>query len=249
MSNYDPHVPEGIRLQKVLAQAGVGSRRACEDLIARGKVQVNGRRVTELGTRVDPQTAIIHVRGKRVFLDDSHLTLVLNKPRGVVSTMSDPEGRPCLADFTADWDTRLFHVGRLDTDTEGLLLLTNDGELANRLTHPSWEVPKTYVATVAGQVARGLGRQLQSGVELEDGIVSVDGFTVKGIHGDESLVEIQLHSGKNRVVRRLMEAVGHPVKALVRTRFGTLQLGHMRPGTIKRLDGEPLAALMRMVEL
>ncbi|OKL49979.1 pseudouridine synthase [Boudabousia marimammalium] len=245
----DPHVPDGVRLQKVLAQAGVASRRAAEELIARGKVQVNGQRVTELGTRVNPETAVIHVRGKRVFLDQSNVTVVLNKPVGVVSTMSDPGGRPCLADYVADYDERLFHVGRLDTDTEGLIVLTNDGELANRLAHPSWEVPKTYVATVQGQVPRGLGRILMTGIELEDGRVSVDGFTVKGIHNDRSLVEIQLHSGKNRVVRRMMEAAGYPVQSLVRTRFGTLFLGHMKPGTVKRLEGDQLAQLMRMVEL
>lgn len=245
----DPHVPEGIRLQKVLAQAGVGSRRACEELIARGKVQVNGRRVTELGTRVDPHAVVLHVRGKRVFLDQSNVTVVLNKPVGVVSTMADPGGRPCLADFVQEYDERLFHVGRLDTDTEGLIVLTNDGELANRLAHPSWEVPKTYMATVQGRVPRGLGRVLMAGIELEDGVVSVDGFTVKSVHGERSLVEIQLHSGRNRVVRRMMEAAGFPVESLVRTRFGTLFLGHMRPGTIRRLEGEQLAQLMRMVEL
>ncbi|MBV7363714.1 rRNA pseudouridine synthase [Actinomycetaceae bacterium TAE3-ERU4] len=248
-SNIDPHIENGVRLQKVLAKAGVGSRRACEELIARGKVTVNGSRVTELGTRVDPVSSIIHVRGRRVFLDDNDVTVVLNKPRGVVSTMSDPEGRPCLADYVQEWDERLFHVGRLDTDTEGLLVMTNNGELANRLAHPRWEVPKTYLARVSGQVPRGLGRILMGGIDLEDGRVHVDGFTLKGVHGDESLIEVQLHSGKNRVVRRMMEHVGYPVNSLVRTRFGTLYLGHMRPGTVRRLDGEQLAQLMRMVEL
>lgn len=249
MNQPDPHVEDGVRLQKVLAQAGVGSRRACEDLISRGKVKVNGSTVTQLGTRVDPQTAIIHVRGKRVFLQEGHLTVALNKPTGVVSTMSDPEGRPCLQDYVEEWDQRLFHVGRLDTDTEGLIILTNDGELAHRLAHPKWEVPKTYVAHVQGEVPRGLGRVLASGVELEDGKVNVDGFRIKATHSGESVVEIQLHSGKNRIVRRMMEHVGYPVKSLVRTRFGTLTLGKMRPGTVKKLTDAQLSALMREVEL
>ncbi|AOZ73468.1 MFS transporter [Boudabousia tangfeifanii] len=232
-----------------MAAAGVGSRRACEELIARGKVRVNGKRVTQLGLRIDPTSAIIHVRGQRIFLDDKHLTVVLHKPVGVVSTMSDPEGRPCLADYVTEYETRLFHVGRLDTDTSGLIVMTNDGELANRLAHPRWEVPKTYVATVSGEVPRGLGQKLKSGIQLEDGLVSVDNFVVKAVNQDRSVVELTLHSGKNRVVRRMLDEVGHPVQSLVRTRFGTLFLGHMRPGTVRRLENEQLAQLMRMVEL
>ncbi|WP_083379070.1 pseudouridine synthase [Boudabousia tangfeifanii] len=249
MSDDDQYRPDGVRLQKVMAAAGVGSRRACEELIARGKVRVNGKRVTQLGLRIDPTSAIIHVRGQRIFLDDKHLTVVLHKPVGVVSTMSDPEGRPCLADYVTEYETRLFHVGRLDTDTSGLIVMTNDGELANRLAHPRWEVPKTYVATVSGEVPRGLGQKLKSGIQLEDGLVSVDNFVVKAVNQDRSVVELTLHSGKNRVVRRMLDEVGHPVQSLVRTRFGTLFLGHMRPGTVRRLENEQLAQLMRMVEL
>ena len=144
----DPHVESGIRLQKVISQAGVASRRHAEILITSGRVRVDDKVVRKLGTRVDPSRQVIHVDGERLLLDTDSLTLALNKPVGVVSTMDDPEGRACLADYTQDYPQRLFHVGRLDTDTAGLILLTNDGELAHRLMHPSYEIPKTYVATV-----------------------------------------------------------------------------------------------------
>src|SRR5690348_10044837 len=165
---------EPIRLQKVLAAAGLGSRRACEELIAAGRVCVDGDVVTELGTRVDPERAVIHVDGRRVNVRPDLVYLALNKPRGVLSAMSDDRGRRTVADLVADRPERLFHVGRLDADTEGLLLLTNDGELAHRLMHPGFGVPKTYLATVPGPVPRTLGRRLREGVQLEDGPVRVD---------------------------------------------------------------------------
>ncbi|HLS00626.1 MAG TPA: pseudouridine synthase, partial [Beutenbergiaceae bacterium] len=168
----DPHVPDGTRLQKVLASAGVGSRRACEELIAQGRVKVNGQVVRALGTRVDPASAVLHVDDMRVMLDDSLLTMALNKPKGVVSTMDDEHGRPDLNQYVQDRKERLFHVGRLDTDTEGLILLTNDGELAHRLAHPSYEVPKTYVAVVEGIIKRSTTQDLRSGIRLEDGDVN-----------------------------------------------------------------------------
>ena len=148
----------GVRLQKVLAAAGLGSRRACEDLIAAGRVEVDGRVVREQGVRVDPQTAVIRVDGQRVPTAAGTVVVAVNKPRGMLSTMSDDRGRLCLGDLVADRPERLFHIGRLDADTEGLILLTNDGDLANRLAHPSYGVAKTYVATVAGPVGRGVGR-------------------------------------------------------------------------------------------
>ncbi|PFG38128.1 ribosomal large subunit pseudouridine synthase B [Georgenia soli] len=245
----DQHVPEGVRLQKVLAGAGLGSRRACEDIIAAGRVTVNGQKVRELGTRVDPRTAVIHVDGLRVQLDDSVVTLALNKPEGVVSTMDDELGRPSLAQYVEDRPERLFHVGRLDAETSGLLLLTNDGELAHRLTHPSYEVLKTYLATVEGRVPRGLGKRLQEGVELEDGPVQVDSFTVKEVLPDQSLVEVVLHEGRNHIVRRLMEEVGHPVVKLVRTRIGPIALGNLRPGRTRVIAGTELGTLMKAVDL
>lgn len=245
----DSHVPTGVRLQKVLAGAGLGSRRACEDLMTAGRVTVDGEPVRELGVRVDPATAVIHVDGLRVQLDDTLLTLALHKPKGVVSTMEDDRGRPSLAAYVADRPERLFHVGRLDADTTGLILLTNDGELAHRLTHPSYEVPKTYVATVEGRVPRGLAQQLREGVELEDGVVRVDRLTLKDTTPDTSLVEIVLHEGRNRVVRRILEEVGHPVLELSRTRIGPITLGDLKPGRTRVIAGPELGSLMKAVGL
>lgn len=241
--------PEGVRLQKVLAQAGVGSRRACEILMERGRVSVNGEVVTQMGRRVDPRTDVIHVDGKRIPPATDHVYLVLNKPRGVVSTMSDEHGRPDLSSYVADRPERLFHVGRLDTDTSGLLLLTNDGEFANRMAHPSYEITKTYVAEVQGQVARGLGRTLREGITLDDGPVAVDRFVVKQTAADRSIVELDIHLGRNRIVRRMLDAVGHPVVRLTRTGFGGLHLGGMKPGDLRELTPEELGVLLDSVEL
>jgi 23S rRNA pseudouridine2605 synthase len=245
----DVHDPDGVRLQKVLAQAGLGSRRACEVLIAAGRVVVDGQRVTELGVRIDPARAVVHVDGLRLQLDPSLVYLALNKPRGVISAMSDPQGRPCLGDFVTDRETRLFHVGRLDLDTEGLILLTNDGELANRLAHPSYGVLKTYLAEVDGQPSRDLGRTLRDGVELEDGSVSVDAFRVVDAQPGRSLVEVVLHEGRKHVVRRLLETTGHPVRQLVRTQLGPIRLGDLRTGRSRVLAGPELGTLMAAVGL
>ena len=243
----DVHVPDGVRLQKVLASAGVGSRRASEDLISAGRVTVDGIVVRELGVRVDPTHAVIHVDGTRILLDTSLITLALNKPRGYLSTMDDPEGRLSLADLVADRSERLFHVGRLDADSEGLLLLTNDGELAQRLTHPSYEVRKTYVVEVQGRVHPGLGAQLRRGIELEDGLVQVDRFVLVQVTPVASLVELDLHSGHNRVVRRLFDEVGYPVVRLVRTRIGPIRLGDLKPGRTRVLGQTELGTLMSAV--
>lgn len=245
----DVHVADGVRLQKVLAQAGVGSRRACEELIAAGRVEVDGQVVRELGVRIDPRNAVVHVDGLRVQLDETLLYVALNKPLGVVSSMADPQGRPSLADYVADREERLFHVGRLDVDTEGLILLTNDGELANRLTHPSFEVPKTYLVEVAGPLARDVGRRLLAGVELDDGIATVDSFKVVDARPGKALVEIVLHDGRNRVVRRLFDAVGHPVEQLVRVRVGPIRLGDLRTGRTRVLNPAEVASLMQAVGL
>ena len=235
------------RLQKVLAAAGVGSRRHCEELIAAGRVSVDGQRVDRMGMTVDPTQAVIHVDGTRVMTTPGLVHIVLNKPRGVVTTMSDPEGRPCIGDLVADRAVRLFHVGRLDTDTEGLLLLTNDGELGHRLTHPSYGIAKTYLAEVPGPVARDLGKRLRAGVELEDGLVRVDDFKVKDVNGSRVLVELVLHEGRNHVVRRILEAVGHPVLALVRTQVGPIQLGSLKVGRTRHLTSHEVGALYRAV--
>jgi 23S rRNA pseudouridine2605 synthase len=243
------HDPDGVRLQKVLAGAGVGSRRANEELIAAGRVTVDGVVVRELGIRVNPATAVIHVDGQRVLTDTSLVTLALNKPAGYVSTMDDPEGRLSIADLVADRPERLFHVGRLDADSEGLLLLTNDGDLAQHLTHPSYEVVKTYLVEVQGKVHPNLGARLRRGVELEDGLVKLDRYSLVAATPVASLVELDLHSGRNRVVRRLFEEVGYPVQRLVRTRIGPVRLGDLKPGRYRVLGSTELASLMTAVGL
>ena len=243
---------DGVRLQKVLSQAGVASRRVAERMITDGRVEVDGRVVTELGTRVDPQRAVIRVDGARVSVDDSLVYLALNKPRGMHSTMSDDQGRPCIGDLVAHrvrGNKNLFHVGRLDADTEGLILLTNDGELAHRLMHPSYQVPKTYLATVAGAVPRGLGKKLRGGVELDDGVARVDDFAVVDAVPGKTLVRITLHEGRNRIVRRLLAAVGYPVQELVRTEIGAVSLGEQRPGSIRPLRRNEVGGLYQAVGL
>jgi 23S rRNA pseudouridine2605 synthase len=243
---------EGVRLQKVLSQAGIASRRVAERMILDGRVEVDGRIVTELGTRVDPENAVIRVDGARVMFDDTLVYLALNKPIGMLSTMSDDLGRPCIGDLVEHrvrGNKKLFHVGRLDADTEGLILLTNDGELAHRLMHPSYEIPKTYLATVAGQVPRGLGKRLKAGIELEDGVVHVDDFAhVDSVPG-RSLVRVTLHEGRNRIVRRLLAEVGYPVEALVRTDIGDVTLGEQRPGSLRVLTRKEIGELYQAVGL
>lgn len=238
----------GVRLQKVLAAAGVGSRRACEVLIAAGRVAVDGRTVTELGTRVDPAAAVVTVDGNRVNVRDDLVYLALNKPRGVLSAMSDVRGRATIADFVTDQPGRLFHVGRLDADSEGLLLLTNDGELAHRLTHPAFGVAKTYLATVPAPVRRETGRRLRDGVELEDGPARADAFRVVQTSGARAIVEVVLHEGRKHIVRRMLASVGHPVERLVRTAVGPVYLGGQRAGSVRDLTAAELAALYRAAE-
>lgn len=233
----------GLRLQKVLAQAGLGSRRACEDLITAGRVSVGGRVVRQLGTRVDPATAVIHVDGQRVPTAPDQIVLAINKPRGMHTTMSDDRGRPCIGDLLADRPERLFHVGRLDADTEGLLLVTNDGDLAHRLAHPSHEIAKTYMATIPGPVPREVGRRLKAGVELDDGPARVDDFRVTQSLPGKALVQVTLHEGRNRIVRRLLDAVGHPVESLVRTQIGPIRLGQLKPGRSRVIEGAELRSL------
>ncbi|MDR0593352.1 MAG: rRNA pseudouridine synthase [Bifidobacteriaceae bacterium] len=236
-------------MHKLLAEAGVASRRAAEEMIRRGRVRVDGVRVRELGLKVNPAVRRIEVDGLPVETDPGKLTLALNKPRGVISTMDDPQDRPTLASLVEQRPERLFHVGRLDRQSEGLVLLTNDGALANALAHPSHEVPKTYLATVEGRVKPGVGKQLRDGVELEDGMVAVDSFRIVDAVPGFSQVELTLHSGRNRVVRRLLEAVGHPVTDLVRTRVGTIALGDLKPGKWRVVAGPELAALKKAAGL
>ena len=238
-----------IRLQKLLAQSGVASRRKCEELMLAGLVEVDGEVVSRLGTKVDPRTAVVRVEGRRLPPISDKVYLLLNKPRGVVSTMSDPEGRRTLGDLVADRPERLFHVGRLDTDTEGLIILTNDGDFAQHLAHPSHEVDKTYVAEVEGEVHVRTVRQLLAGVTLDDGPVTVTEARVIG--GDprregsrRSIVELTIHEGRNRIVRRLLDHVGHPVRRLTRTAIGPLTLARLGPGEMRELTVAELGRLM-----
>jgi 23S rRNA pseudouridine2605 synthase len=239
----------GVRLQKVLASAGVGSRRASEELIAQGRVQVNGTVIRSQGVRVNPATAIITVDGQRIASAPDAVHLALNKPRGMVTTMSDPEGRPSLGDLLQGRKQRLFHVGRLDADTEGLLLLTNDGELAHRLAHPSYTVLKTYLAEVDAPVPRDAGRRLRSGVELEDGLAQADSFRVVSTAAGRAMVELVVHEGRKHVVRRMLAAVGLPVRRLIRTRVGPVAMGDLRPGVVRPLTRTEVGQLYAEVGL
>ena len=215
-------VPGGIRLQKVLAAAGVGSRRHCEEMIGAGRIEVDGEIVRRFGARVDPQTQVIRVDGRRIPAREDLVYLALNKPAGVLTSMSDPRGRPTIADYLGDRGERLFHVGRLDYETEGLMLLTNDGELAHRLAHPSYGVLKTYLADVAGPLSRDLGRRLMTGIELDDGLATAD---------------------------RMLAEAGHPVSRLVRTQVGPVALGPLKPGTTRRLTTREIGELYAAVGL
>jgi len=238
---------EGERLQKVLAAAGVASRRVSEQYIADGRVSVNGEVITEPGRRVDPARDHVSVDGTPVQLDPAKRYVMLNKPTGVVSTMKDENGRPDLRRFTEAFEERLFNVGRLDADTSGLLLLTNDGELAHVLAHPSFGVTKTYIATVEGAVAGPTLKRLRDGIELDDGPIAADRVrTVGEPSRGRSLVEITLHSGRNRIVRRMLDAVGHPVLELVRRQFGPLHLGTLPVGRSRDLGKVELGQLLAL---
>ncbi|WP_029151132.1 pseudouridine synthase [Microbacterium indicum] len=235
---------EGVRLQKVLANAGVASRRVSEQLIADGRVRVNGQVVSELGSRIDPAVDLVDVDGRAVQLDATKRYVMLNKPTGVVSSMKDDQGRRDLTEFTREWDERIYNVGRLDADTSGLLVLTNDGELANVLAHPRFGVTKVYIAKVKGQVSPATIATLARGVELEDGPIAADRARLLDASRGTSLVELTLHSGRNRIVRRMMAEVGHPVVELVRRKFGPLSLGPLQVGRTRELTADERGALL-----
>ncbi|MEU0691916.1 pseudouridine synthase [Streptomyces uncialis] len=239
---------EGERLQKVLARAGYGSRRSCEELIENSRVEVNGSIVIEQGLRVDPMNDEIKVDGLTV-ATQSYQFFSLNKPAGVVSTMEDPDGRQCLGDYANNRETRLFHVGRLDTETEGVILLTNHGELAHRLTHPKYGVKKTYLAHIVGPIPRDLGKQLKDGIQLEDGYARADHFRVVEQTGKNYLVEVTLHEGRKHIVRRMLAEAGFPVDKLVRVAFGPITLGDQKSGWLRRLSNTEVGMLMQEVDL
>ncbi|WDG32152.1 pseudouridine synthase [Streptomyces sp. CA-278952] len=239
---------EGERIQKVLARAGMGSRRACEELIEQSRVEVNGEIVVEQGKRVDVHKDEIKVDGLTVAAQ-SYLFFALNKPAGVVSSMEDPDGRQCLGDYVTNRETRLFHVGRLDTETEGIIMLTNHGELAHRLTHPKYGVKKIYLAAIQGPLPRDLGKRLKDGIQLEDGYARADHFRVVENTGKNYLVEVTLHEGRKHIVRRMLAEAGFPVERLVRTSFGPIPLGDQKSGWLRRLTNTEVGMLMREVGL
>jgi 23S rRNA pseudouridine2605 synthase len=264
LNSGDAHgAAEGVRLQKVLAAAGLGSRRACEELIAAGRVAVDGKRIREQGVRVDPETAVVTVDGERIVTKVDQVYLAVYKPPGVVSAMRDdphagdtgrgrPPIRPTLADLVEDRldrGERLFHVGRLDLDSEGLILMTNDGELGHRLAHPSYEVPKTYLVDVAGPVGRDVLRQLRRGVDLEDGPAKFDQVRILDAAGNRVLLEVVIHEGRNRIIRRVMDAVERPVSRLVRTQFGPVAIGTLKPGRVRHLTRSEVGQLHKLVGL
>ena len=243
---------EGVRLQKVLAQAGVASRRHAEVMIAQGRVSVNGKRVTVQGMRVDPDRDVIRVDGTRINVNEKLEYFAFNKPRGVHTTMKDELDRTSVGSYLSERTAsgqRLFHVGRLDADTEGLLLLTNDGELANRLTHPKYEVSKTYLATVLGEAKPALVKELKEGIMLDDGLAKADYAQIVDVHNGQSLIRLELHEGRKHIVRRMLKAAGFPVQRLVRTKVHTVQLGDMKPGSMRALNAAELTSLYNAVEM
>lgn len=239
-----------IRLQKLLAQAGFGSRRKCEDMITEGRVEVDGELVTELGTRVDPHKQQVRVDGSRVRVNPNHVTLALNKPRKVLSAMDDRKGRYTLRDIVGDKYERIFHMGRLDYDSEGLILMTNDGELSQHVMHPKYEVEKTYVATLEGKISGTVCRRLvTTGVQLDDGWIKLDHCAIIDSSRDHTMVKVVLHSGKNRIVRRIFGSIGFPVKRLVRTQIGPIKLGDLKPGSYRVLSQTEVRSLSKEVGL
>ena len=221
------HDNEGIRLQKLLAQAGFGSRRKCEEIITDGRVEIDGELITELGTRVDPKRQEVRVDGSRVRVNPNHVTLALNKPKRVLSAMEDPKGRYTLRDIVGDKYERIFHMGRLDYDSEGLILMTNDGELSQHVMHPKYEVEKTYI----------------------DGWIKLDRCAILDSSRESTLVKVVLHSGKNRIVRRIFGSIGFPVKRLVRTQIGPIKLGDLKSGTYRVLSQAEVRSLSKAVGL
>jgi len=242
--------PQLVRLQKALAEAGVASRRACEELITDGRVSVNGVQITVLGTKVDPINDELSVDGETINTNKSKTYVIFNKPAGVLSTMSDPEGRPSLGDYFKDRSERLFHVGRLDKESEGLIVLTNDGEIAHRATHPSYGLIKKYIVEIEGHLTAAQATELKSGIRLEDGLARALEVTVlREPTPKNAWVEISIHEGRYHIIRRLMEAVGVEVIRLVRSQFGPILLGDMKDGRWRDLNEVEVANLYRALNL
>lgn len=233
------------RLQKIIAAAGICSRRAAEDLILAGKVQVNDRVVRKLGTRADPGRDEIRVDGRLITTEVEKVYLMLNKPAGYVTTLKDPEGRPIVTDLLREIGQRVFPAGRLDYDSEGLLILTNDGDFAERIQHPRYEVPRTYLAKIRGRVTRKEIQSLINGIELEDGPFTVDGIQEEKYNEKSQWLRVSISEGRNRIIRRAMEALGHPVARLIRVSVGNLELGNLKPGEYRQLQKREVERLLR----
>jgi len=238
-----PTSEEGIRLQKILAAAGIGSRRMCEELIDEGRVTIDGKVVTTQGVRVKADEVEIRVDGELISPFSDKTVLLLNKPVGVLTTMHDEMHRPCVGDYVVDRAERLFHVGRLDADTDGLLILTNDGQLANHLTHPTFGVSKTYLVRIPAPVPKDIGKQVKTGVVLDDGLARFDEFRVINSTKSEALVEVVLHEGRNRIIRRVFETLGIPIRGLTRVAIGPVQLRDLKSGQLRRISSGELKAL------
>lgn len=230
----------------------MASRRHAEILIDAGRVEVNGQVVNKQGMRVNPNADIIRVDGVRINVNETMQYFILNKPRGLHCTMHDEMGRPCVGDLVSERvaaGQRLFHVGRLDADTEGLLLLTNDGELANRLMHPKYGIKKTYLATVLGEADNRLVRALKQGLVLDDGLAKADYVQIVDKNNGYSLIRVELHEGRKHIVRRMLKQAGFPVQRLVRTKLHTISLGETSPGAFRALNSNELTSLYNAVEM
>ena len=226
---------ELVRLQKFMADCGVASRRACEALIDEGRVKVNGKIVKAQGVKIDPINTKVEVDNELISATKTKSYLAFNKPAGILSTMSDPEGRPSLQDFFGSWPDRLFHVGRLDKESEGLIILTNDGQWAHESTHPSFGVEKTYLVQTEEPISRSAFQNLMEGVELEDGLAKPISVARRG-----AMIEIVIHEGRNQIVRRMFDALGYPVERLIRTAIGSIKLGELPPGKWRSLNSVEL---------
>ncbi len=237
------------RLQKVIADAGVASRRKAEELIVDGRVRVNGRTIRELGTKVDPEKSEVEVDGEVITRKISKIYLALNKPRGILSTLSDPENRPHLGDLLQDRHERLFHVGRLDKESEGLLLLTNDGELSHRATHPSFSLPKNYLLELRGMVSKEVAEAFRSGVELDDGMAKIDKLTVLPGQPGRTLFDVVIHDGRNQILRRMAAATGLTIERLIRIGMGPIKLGELTPGKWREIQGAELLSLQKALQI
>ena len=238
------------RLNKIIADAGIASRRAADQLILEGRVSVDGEVITELGNKFDPEICDIKVDGESLSISKSKTYLAFHKPAGVISTMSDPEGRSNLGDFFKDRKDRLYHVGRLDKDSEGLILLTNDGELAHRATHPSYGLEKRYLVEIEGEFDKQLSDQLLQGVRLEDGLArAVKVIHARAVSRNHHWVEITIHEGRYHIIRRLIESLGLKVLRLIRLDFGPISLGDMKPGRHRVLNSQEMTNLFNLLKL